>query len=201
MKSPIVRARVLITRILGLAILFLVSFTASSISRTSILGVSLELSGFLLLTLAALGRLWALSYISGNKNVELVTAGPYSVMRHPLYFFSFIGFLGIGLVSQNVLVLGIVTVFYVVYYPIAIHGEEKKLVGVFGQAYLDYRTSVPAIVPRLSLYHAPPQRTVNMANVIRRVGDATWFLWAFVLLRAIQSLQDWNVLPVLWTAP
>ncbi len=201
MKLGVIRSRVLITRLFGLILLFLISFTAGSFQRNSLLGVCLELFGFLLLTVAALGRLWALTYISGNKNLELVRTGPYSMMRHPLYFFSFIGFLGIGLVSQNLLVLGTVVMFFVSYYPIAILGEEKQLAKTFGQAYLDYQALVPAIWPRWSLYRSQPQHVVNMANVIRRVGDATWFLWIFVPLRGIQVLQDWDILPVLWKVP
>jgi protein-S-isoprenylcysteine O-methyltransferase Ste14 len=37
-------------------------------------------------------RLWCSLYISGYKNSQLITSGPYSLCRNPLYFFSFVGF-------------------------------------------------------------------------------------------------------------
>ena len=42
------------------------------------------------------GRTWCSLYIGGRKNHELVTTGPYSVSRNPLYVFSIIGAIGIG---------------------------------------------------------------------------------------------------------
>lgn len=201
MKPGIVRSRVFVSRLFGVVVLGLILFTAGSFKSGSLLDVSLELLGYLLLTVAAFGRLWSLMYISGNKGRELIRTGPYSMMRHPLYFFSFVGFLGIALVSKNLLVFAVVVVFYAAYYPWAVMGEEKKLIGLFGQAYADYQALVPAVLPRLSLYRAESHYNVNMAKVVRRVGDATWFVWVFVVLQGIQALQHWGVLPVICRVP
>lgn len=53
-----------------------------------------ELTGYLLLIAAALGRIWAFAYIGGRKNRELCQKGPYALTRNPLYFFSFLGVVG-----------------------------------------------------------------------------------------------------------
>ena len=58
---------------------------------------ALELAGVALIGVAILGRTWSSLYIGGRKNSVLVQYGPYSLMRNPLYTFSFIGALGIGL--------------------------------------------------------------------------------------------------------
>ena len=55
---------------------------------------ALFITGITLASFGAAGRAWATSYISGLKMKELVTTGPYSLCRNPLYFFSFI--LGVG---------------------------------------------------------------------------------------------------------
>src|SRR5438874_6144411 len=59
-----------------------------------------EVVSFLILLTAAFGRIWSAAYISGRKNHELVVDGPYSLTRNPLYFFSFLGYLGAGLAFE-----------------------------------------------------------------------------------------------------
>jgi protein-S-isoprenylcysteine O-methyltransferase Ste14 len=41
--------------------------------------------------IAILGRAWSTRYIGERKANLLVTEGPYSVSRNPLYLFSFLG--------------------------------------------------------------------------------------------------------------
>ena len=60
--------------------------------------------GIILVGIASLGRLWCSLYIAGYKTDNLVTEGPYSMCGNPLYFFSFIGALGIGFASETLLV-------------------------------------------------------------------------------------------------
>jgi protein-S-isoprenylcysteine O-methyltransferase Ste14 len=49
----------------------------------------IEWFGIVLIVICILGRTWASLYIGGRKIDELVTVGPYSTMRNPLYFFPF----------------------------------------------------------------------------------------------------------------
>jgi protein-S-isoprenylcysteine O-methyltransferase Ste14 len=87
--------------------------------------------GFSLLILAALGRIWCRIYISGRKDRELCTQGPYAMCRNPLYFFSFIGVIGFCLALQSVLMLVILTAAYIGYYRLVIDGEENRLSNFF----------------------------------------------------------------------
>jgi protein-S-isoprenylcysteine O-methyltransferase Ste14 len=57
-------------------------------------------AGFLLMMTAVLCRVWTSAHIAGHKDAQLITFGPYSVCRHPLYAFSLVGGLGIGLASS-----------------------------------------------------------------------------------------------------
>lgn len=63
-----------------------------------------ELVSLLLVIAGAFGRVWASLYLGGRKNATLVQAGPYSLCRNPLYFFSAVGALGIAIQSHRVLV-------------------------------------------------------------------------------------------------
>ncbi|MBN1508836.1 MAG: isoprenylcysteine carboxylmethyltransferase family protein [Sedimentisphaerales bacterium] len=201
MEFSIARSRVSIFRLFGLMIALLIIFTGRSFRRGGVVDFAFELSGMCLLWTAVLGRLWALIYIAGNKGRELITVGPYSVMRHPLYLFSLIGAVGVGLASENLLVLACIILFYGLYYPLAIVVEERKLIDKFGDRYLDYSREVPAMIPRWSLYRAPECWEVKMPQFVRGVRDALWFIWILLALHGIEALQQWGIVPVLWKVP
>ena len=63
---------------------------------------SLKILGYALIIGAALGRIWCNIYITGRKDKELCTDGPYSLCRNPLYLFSFIGVVGVMYAIQNI---------------------------------------------------------------------------------------------------
>ena len=58
-------------------------------------------AGFVCVALACLGRIWCSLFIAGHKDEVLVTTGPYAHCRHPLYSFSMVGALGLGLASKS----------------------------------------------------------------------------------------------------
>ncbi|TGS89835.1 isoprenylcysteine carboxylmethyltransferase family protein, partial [bacterium M00.F.Ca.ET.177.01.1.1] len=57
---------------------------------------SIEMFGVLLIFLGIVGRLWSTLYIGGRKSSEVVTGGPYSITRNPLYVFSTVAAAGVG---------------------------------------------------------------------------------------------------------
>lgn len=82
--------------------------------------------------------------IDEEKTGALVTRGLYRVVRHPLYTF---GLLFIWLspsVSQNSLTVYIGATLYTL---IGAYFEERKLLRVFGEAYVEYKRKTPMIVP------------------------------------------------------
>jgi protein-S-isoprenylcysteine O-methyltransferase Ste14 len=197
----IARRRITVSRIFGVLVLLLVLFTTHSFSQGSLTDTVLEMSGLFLLTICSIGRLWALLYISGYKKLELITEGPYSMVRHPLYVFSLIGAIGIGLASENVLVLAVLVIFYLLYYPLTILVEEKKLVDKFDQAYLDYIKRTPRFLPRLSLYKGSAQYQINTDVFVKKLVLGMWFIWIFIILHIIEMLQQSGHIPVFLRVP
>ena len=85
-----------------------------------------EVLSFLILTVAALGRVWTSAYISGRKNHELVVDGPYSLTRNPLYFFSFLGYVGAGLAFEKLTAcLAFTIVFVFTHWPTILRGGAQ----------------------------------------------------------------------------
>jgi protein-S-isoprenylcysteine O-methyltransferase Ste14 len=197
----IARRRVIVSRVFGVLVLLLALFTAGSLSQDSLTDTLFEASGLFLLTICSIGRMWALLYISGYKKRELITEGPYSMVRHPLYVFSLIGAIGIGLASENILVLVALVTFYLLYYPLTIIVEEKKLMDKFGQAYLDYIKRTPRFLPKPSLYKSPPQIVVNADIFLKSIAIGMWFFWIFIALDFIEALQQSGFIPVFLRIP
>nr|MBI1229064.1 DUF1295 domain-containing protein [Cytophagales bacterium] len=77
---------------------------------------------------------------------ELVLDGLYRWVRHPLYAGLIMIFLGYFFFLPTVASL-VHLISLLVYLPFGIYFEEKKLVILHGQAYVDYQQSVPPLIP------------------------------------------------------
>ena len=98
------------------------------------------------------GRTWCSLYIGGRKTHELVTTGPYSVSRNPLYVFSIIGAIGIGAQFGAVSVAVLAGVCAWLVHILVVRQEERLLLAEHGEAYAKYLAEVPRFFPRFSLW-------------------------------------------------
>ena len=144
MQSVMVKSRVLVSRVFAAAVLVVAVFTTHSFGQEGVLDISLEVSGLFLLSIATLGRLWALMYISGNKTRELITEGPYSMVRHPLYFFSLVMIWSCPDLSLDRLLFNVLWTGWTAF---ATALEERDLVTYLGDAYEEYQRKVPMLIP------------------------------------------------------
>jgi protein-S-isoprenylcysteine O-methyltransferase Ste14 len=186
---------------MGVLIVLLALFTTHSFGEDTLINMFLEAFGLFLLAVCCMGRLWALVYISGYKSRELITDGPYSIVRHPLYLFSLLGAIGIGLASENVLIIAILLIFYLLYYPFTILVEEQRLTEKFRQAYIDYAKRTPRFLPKFSLYKKPGSYQINADTFVRNLAGGMWFIWIYILFNFIEMLQKLGILPVFLRVP
>lgn len=154
-----------------------------------------ELTGFLLLITAALGRIWCLAYIAGRKNRELCQDGPYSLCRNPLYFFSFVGVVGFSLAIQNVILGAIAAVAFLLYYSAVIRGEEKRLRTLHDREFDSYHACVPRFWPRLAMPTRKESLVLNLGPFTRGLREVFLFPAAIVLADAL----EWVHLHQLWS--
>lgn len=82
------KIRIAVLRLFFVVALPLVIFTRSTWQEGHLIFEILENLGIFLVIGAVLGRFWAILYIGAMKNRTVMDEGPYSVCRHPLYFFS-----------------------------------------------------------------------------------------------------------------
>jgi protein-S-isoprenylcysteine O-methyltransferase Ste14 len=163
--------------------------------------ITTEFVALVMVMVAAFGRLWTLSYISGHKTKDLVTKGPYSIMRNPLYFFSLIGALGIGIASESIIILGSLLLAFTVYYPLVIRAEEEHLARIHGDGFQRYCSTVPTFMPRFSLFHEPTEYLVNARLLRRAFFSVMWFPLAYILILSVAHLQEAGIMPVILSIP
>lgn len=183
--------RLLVSRIFAVAF-FLAVLAAESAHEDNLLSTALFLVGLALVGVATVGRLWCSLYISGHKNTELITTGPYSLSRNPLYFFSLLGFAGIGFASET-FTLGIVlAAAMLIGYPTVIRREEAVLRERFGAEFEAYSARVPRFLPRLSGYVEPETYSVNPRLFRRTMFDVVWFIWFVGILEFVEALHEYH---------
>jgi protein-S-isoprenylcysteine O-methyltransferase Ste14 len=161
----------------------------------------LDFAGLACVIVCAFGRLWCSVYIAGYKTFDLVEFGPYSMTRNPLYLFSLIGAVGIGLASGSLLILVLLLLCYGLYYPFVIRREEKDLAKLHGQEFLSYLERVPRFFPKLSLYSEPETYPVKPKLLRRALLDASYFIWVFAAVQLMEKLREAGVLPTLFRIP
>jgi protein-S-isoprenylcysteine O-methyltransferase Ste14 len=154
-----------------------------------------ELLGFALLVAATLWRIWCHLFIAGIKNGELASAGPYSVVRNPLYLGNFIGVVGFGFAVERPYLAIAFALAFLLLYPAVVRKEEATLSELFGDRFGEYRAHVPRWWPDWSLYREPAALTVSPRHVRKAILDAMWFLWAFGLWEFIEQLHETGILP------
>jgi protein-S-isoprenylcysteine O-methyltransferase Ste14 len=95
-----------------------------------------------------LGKQWtyAARVIKGH---ELITQGPYAVVRNPIYFGMFGLVIGTGLAFARWWTLLAAVVFFLAGNHLRIRAEENLLRETFGSRFEDYARRVPSFFPRL----------------------------------------------------
>lgn len=98
-------------------------------------------------------RIWGLMHIGPTTRTReicadrLITSGPYSYCRNPLYFANFLKIAGFMVISGNLPYALVVLAFYAVEFVTMIPYEENFLAEKFPEAHKAYREAVPAFVP------------------------------------------------------
>jgi protein-S-isoprenylcysteine O-methyltransferase Ste14 len=190
--------RIAWSRVLVVGLIVYALFSSPTTLHPAWLAELSEMLGFFLLAAATLWRIWCALFIAGSKNGELSTAGPYSVVRNPLYLGNLAGVVGFGFAVEQPLLALLLGLVFALSYPSVVAREEAKLASLFGERYAAYRRSVPRWVPDWSLYQEPAAVAVSPRKVRGAMLDAMWFLWAFALWEFIEELHSLKLLPTLF---
>jgi protein-S-isoprenylcysteine O-methyltransferase Ste14 len=92
-----------------------------------------------------LGRNWS-GYVTYKENHELVTKGPYRFVRHPIYTSMILMFIGTVLYYGSLLVFILIVIVTTVFVFRA-RKEEKIMIKLFGQKYINYMKKTKRLIP------------------------------------------------------
>jgi protein-S-isoprenylcysteine O-methyltransferase Ste14 len=113
------------------------------------LGAAITIAGLLFAVWARehLGRNWS-SSVTIKQGHELITTGPYAVVRHPIYIGILIGFLGMAIAISQVRGFITFALFFLAFW-MKLRREEKWMRSQFGEVYVTYAHHTAALVPYL----------------------------------------------------
>lgn len=198
-KSWNERFRTLMSFFVSLALGCVLLFGESKWEFSPILSGILIMAACIFATIGAFGRIWCSLYIAGYKNNVLVTAGPYSLCRNPLYFFSAIGAVGVGFSTESFSAPLIIAIVFALYYPSIIKREQLRLGEIFGRSFSDYCTQTPCFFPRWKCIAPQPlEYMVNPRIFTKTFIDAVWFVWLIGIIELIESFHKAGILPILF---
>jgi protein-S-isoprenylcysteine O-methyltransferase Ste14 len=106
----------------------------------SVLGIS-----FAIWARVYLGSNWS-SSVTIKRDHELITSGPYGLVRHPIYTGLLTGFLGTAIAIAQVRSLVAFAFFFAMLW-FKLRLEERWMRLQFGEVYEQYAQRVPALVP------------------------------------------------------
>ena len=201
MKKTIVeRFRRRFSLLAGVLFLALLAVSGNQ-HQGSALYEALIIPALLLVAVGTIGRLWCTTYIGGLKNKELVTDGPYSLWRNPLYVFSFIGYAGILVATRQLLLVPIGLVLFLVYYHFVIGSEERRLRELFGAEFEAYCEKVKVVLPAIGNYWSRPVFDMNPKFYRRAMADAGMFWLVLALVELLHRFKVAQTIPQLLVLP
>ena len=168
-------------------------FRAYTLEITTIESLQMSILGFVLVVFGSVGRIWASLYIEGNKTKNLITAGPFSMVRNPLYFFSLIMLIGFSLALKAIyLPLALLLIFVLFHVP-TIANEEKKLQDIHGEKFNSYVKSTPRLIPNIFKYKKTKTGEKVLVKISRINGvliEVIGYLFLYTLIDIIYFILD-----------
>lgn len=148
--------------------------------------------GFAVAFVGEIIRFWGVSIVGAETRTTgrvggtfLITSGPFSYVRNPLYLGNMLLYAGVGVMSMALypwlLVIAIVW-FYIQYYLI-VTKEEEYLIERFGSEYEEYRLNVRRFIPRVIAYR-PARPGAKGANPAEGMASERRTLQAILLVTA-----------------
>jgi protein-S-isoprenylcysteine O-methyltransferase Ste14 len=158
---------------------------------SEVVGIFLILGGFGI-------RLWCTLYIGGKKHRDLMTDGPYSLCRNPLYLGSILAASGIGLQTE-MLTLGLLGgIACWAIFRVVVNREEAYLLAKFGDPYRRYCERTPRFFPRFSGYRDAEQRYFEPPKLWNTFRDGLALFAVIPITEAIEVAHRGEMLRALF---
>jgi len=145
--------------VLLIIIMSILSVSASTIDwayfRNAYDNLLLSIVGLFIIATGIIFRIWAIHTLGKHftatvqikQDHQLITSGPYSIVRHPSYLGAMWAMVGTSVFLNSIIgiIISVVCMFYAYY--IRITTEERALSDLFGKEYSEYQKKVKKLIP------------------------------------------------------
>src|SRR6185503_21204824 len=147
-------------------------------------------------------RFWATLHIGGRKSDFVVSEGPYSLCRHPLYFGSILLVLSGARFLKSIVFAGALALLATAYFLFTIPAEEDFLNARLGEPYRQYCGRVRnRLWPSFRHFHTPTRMTVDVHSLYVECARASRWLWLPLLGELVGRVRAANWWPHLFRVP
>jgi protein-S-isoprenylcysteine O-methyltransferase Ste14 len=146
-------------------------------------------------------RFWATLFIGGRKDKVLMTDGPYSICRNPLYLGSFLLMVATGLFLKSLIFVIALLVVAIAYMLITVPVEEEYLRIRHGEEFNGYCACVPRIIPSLAGFQMPERLEVNTHTLWLECARASRWVWLPLIGLGVTYLRNQSWWPILFASP
>jgi protein-S-isoprenylcysteine O-methyltransferase Ste14 len=161
----------------------------------------IQIFGITMIVVFIVGRTWCYMFVASHKTYEVMTSGPYSIIRNPLYAFSVVGGAGtgalFGALAFSVALGGAVAI---ILYRRSLE-EEKAMLALHGDLYRQYMNNVPRFLPRHLSWQSPQLPLAKPQTASRTFVDACLVLLILPCALYTRYLQETGIIPVLAFLP
>jgi len=151
--------------------------------------------GFLITALAwttfmtgVLFRVWATLYVGGRKARTVVSDGPYSIVRHPLYVGTLLVSISAPLFLKSPTLLFGIFLGAISYLLVTMPAEEQDLRDHF-EDYDDFAARTPRLMPKFSQYHSPAMITVKVQSLRLELKRMSRWIWIPLMAEIVNYLR------------
>lgn len=164
-------------------------------------GLALDVAGWLCFLAGVFLRLSSIVFVGGRKGKSLVTNGPYSCCRNPLYLGSLMIALSATLLLHSVTAVAGILLAGIFYVTVVIPSEEKQLAAAFPEDWARYIAEVPRLVPRFA-WKAGVERIEVDLRALRNEGLRVMGMGLMpALVHVFWHLRAQNWWTPWWTLP
>jgi protein-S-isoprenylcysteine O-methyltransferase Ste14 len=163
-------------------------------------GLACDIAGWLVFIVAAFFRLSAIIFVGGRKGKGVVTHGPYSMCRNPLYLGSLLMAVSGALMLHCISAVPAIIVVSIFYLMVVIPSEENQLHEAFPKEWEAFVASTPRLIPRFRWITEGESIEVNLRAIrneaLRVIGMGAIPLMAIVIafVRTKPWWPKWDVL-------
>jgi protein-S-isoprenylcysteine O-methyltransferase Ste14 len=187
-----------------IAILILAPFAAAGlfsdpwIPQSTLTSMIFESLGWTIFVAGVCFRFWSTLYIGGHKGKQLVTEGPYSLCRNPLYLGNLLLTLSIAFFMESLLFAVGLLIASLVFALATISSEERRLGERMGAEYAHYLRTVPRLLPSFRNFHESGTIEVDVRCLHIEAHRALRYLWIPLICHVLDPIRDQSWWPQLF---